>query len=96
LTGIEIENLRELGGLSVFNDYYFPFAKNFILEWDVRRNKKNNFLECVNERQSIRKCASVISSYENIVYISSNNRIKESPLFTIEIDKISYFIYKLD
>lgn len=95
LTDFNMGDLRELGGFSIFNDNYFPFANEFVLEWDLRRSNKNNFLRCINKNNSIAKCQNELGKYTNIVFISLNDKLKEPPLFVSRIGKIDFYIYKI-
>ena len=54
--------LREISGLSVYNDNYFPFSLSGMQTWSLRRKEISDFVNCYSKETSQKSCAEIISS----------------------------------
>ena len=95
LSEIDYVNLREVGGLPVFSDSYFPFALGAVSEWDRRRALSEDFFVCIKETRSPQSCSSILRDYKNVYLLSASSDLDGEVAFQVETSNNKVYVYKL-
>ncbi len=95
LNDTNFDNLREVGSIPIYIDYYFPFSKNFIYLWSERLVENKKFFNCLNQYNSIKKCRLSFKYSHNLYLITHRTDLDISPIFSGYHKNAVFFIYKL-
>ncbi len=84
---------REIGGLNIFFDDYFPFTTESISEWQERYYEIENLKECINSTSLI--CT--IRSQNNVFYVTDKIEEKFSNnIQSFKINNKKFFIQEIN
>lgn len=69
--------LREISGISIYNDNYFPFTNRGMLTWSKRHAEKLNIENCLLSTKKYEYCVSFISN-KKIIGLTTSSIYKDS------------------
>lgn len=90
----KFSRLREIGGLNIYSDDYFPFNTSSMVEWSKRKNNLNELLFCI---QSGTKYCTINHKNKSDIYFLSReikNNLKLESKFKIK--EKEYFLYRVN
>jgi len=95
LSDFKLSNLREVGGLAVYSDKYFPFASRNVLEWERRRVLNRTFLQCFKRKKSIDVCATRLAGHGRLYLLTKTKASGKKPVFRVKTGKGVVYAYQV-
>lgn len=95
LFNVTLYNPREVGGLPVFSDAYFPFTKGAILSWEKRQSLSKDFFICLKETRAPNSCSTTLSDYRNLFLLSSDPDLDGDISFDVDTTAGHIYAYRL-